>query len=171
MNPLHERWRPVAGFEKVYKVSNHGNVYSIRHQRLLKPGSSTRGYRRIELCVANKSKKKLVGRLVLEAFIGPRPKNHVMCHGPSGKLDDSLENLSWGTRSKNNGEDKLRDGTSNRGDRCGNSKITWTNVRTIRKRHSKGELIRMIAADFPISLQQIGRIVRNEQWKESHGLP
>jgi len=33
----------------------------------------------------------------------------------NGGLDNSLSNLSWGTLSKNNGEDRLRDGVSNDG--------------------------------------------------------
>jgi hypothetical protein len=39
--------------------------------------------------------------LVLEAFVGPKPPEGDVRHGQLGPLDNSLENLCYGTRSDN----------------------------------------------------------------------
>ena len=42
-----------------------------------------------------------VHHLVLEAFVGPRPKGNGGRHGAKGSLVNSLDNLRWGTQSAN----------------------------------------------------------------------
>ena len=73
-----EIWKDVVGFERAYQVSNLGQVKSkIRHgviaERLLKSFKNNQGYECVDLW-DNNHKKKLVHRLVAEAFI-PNPNN------------------------------------------------------------------------------------------------
>ena len=56
------------------------------------------------------SHTRLVHRLVLEAFVGPRPEGMVARHLNGDPGDNRLENLAWGTQSENN-YDKVRHGT------------------------------------------------------------
>ena len=51
-----------------------------------------------------------VHQLVAAAWIGPRPSGQQVRHGSSGKLDNSVSNLCYGTQSED-GLDRRRDGT------------------------------------------------------------
>ena len=140
-----EFWKPVEGFPG-YEVSSEGKVRSFWERvitsrtedgkiqdggwtlspesHLLRPEEDSRGRQRVRLRRDGKPSALLVHRLVLEAFVGPCPEGQEGCHGPNGRTDNSLKNLSWGTREKNNGEDKLRDGSDIRGEKHHQAKIT-----------------------------------------------
>ena len=45
------------------------------------------------------------------AFLGPRPDKQIVRHGAKGKLNNSVQNLCYGTH-KDNERDKIRDNTS-----------------------------------------------------------
>lgn len=49
-------------------------------------------------------------RVVLDAFIGPRPKGMEACHANGDPTDNRLVNLRWDTRSAN-AADSVRHGT------------------------------------------------------------
>ena len=104
-------WLPVVGFEGLYEVSSNGRVASLlgRNRRILRAGDS-RGYRLVILRRGGMSHTRLVHRLVLEAFVGPRPEGMVARHLNGDPGDNRLENLAWGTQSENN-YDKVRHGT------------------------------------------------------------
>ena len=53
-----EIWKVVKGYEGLYKVSNHGEVWSVRRQKLLKKSKGTKGYYKVIL-TKNKKPKKL----------------------------------------------------------------------------------------------------------------
>jgi len=106
---------------------------------------------------------KKVGRAMLETFVGPCPKGMELCHGPNGKADDSLKNLCWGTRSKNMGEDRLRDGIDKRGEKHPLAKLNRRQVRKIRSLAGK-VTYRKIAPQFNISWQLVGLIVNRINW-------
>ena len=118
-----EIWKDVVGYSGIYEDSNLGRVRSLdrldtagrkRKGRILKQTLSN--YLRVILC-NGKKKTRLVHQLVCETFIGPRPEGKEVCHGPSGKLDNSLTNLRYGTHSEN-ALDRNRDGTSGRNRRA-----------------------------------------------------
>lgn len=102
----HERWLPVVGYEEHYLVSDQGRVWSVRKGRCLKPRPDNRGYLRVRL----PDGPTVVHRLVLSAFVGPRPYGHEACHGDGDKANARLQNLRWGTRSEN-ARDRVRHGT------------------------------------------------------------
>lgn len=122
---MREEWRDIAGYEKAYQVSDLGRVRSLDRVvvggscgpakrikgRVMKPCiSGTNPYQTVTLYAENKPKPCTVHRLVASAFLGPCPKGHEVCHGPNGKQDNRLTNLSYGTRSQNQ-LDRYRDGT------------------------------------------------------------
>lgn len=118
-----EEWRAVVGYEGAYEVSNLGRVRSctrtVRHPmkgrvvvlgRLMSPTVGKNGYWKVGLSREGKRRTMNVHVLVLTAFVGPRPPGMEACHGPSGCLDNSVENLRWDTPSENR-YDSVRDGT------------------------------------------------------------
>lgn len=71
------------------------------------------------------------------------------------------EHLREGTPAENQA-DRVRDGTSNRGERCGHSKLTEDQVRAIRV---DTRTQRVIAAEYGISQSNVGLIKTRKNWK------
>lgn len=96
-------YRPVAGYEGLYSVSNHGDVFSHRARRNLTPKKSWAGYLRITLCNGSNNHKTIgIHRLVAEAFI-PNPENKpTVNHVNEIKNDNRVENLEWATFAEQN---------------------------------------------------------------------
>ena len=61
MNSYMEQWIDVPGYEGLYKVSDFGNVLSVRRNKLLRPGVS-RGYRMVILC--NNTKRSTIKQML-----------------------------------------------------------------------------------------------------------
>lgn len=102
MEPTHnpEEWRPVVGWEGMYKVSDHGRVYSLRTGKYLRAGMNRR-HRHVALCRGDEGKSYRVHRLVAEAFIGPCPDGMEVRHLDDDPDNNLLANLAYGTRSEN----------------------------------------------------------------------
>ena len=101
-----EVWRPVVGFEGRYIVSNFGRVRSVdgygrKPARLLKIKKSYRGYMCIDLYDGRGGHKKLVHRLVAEAFIENPDKCPQVNHKDCNKENNHADNLEWCTASQN----------------------------------------------------------------------
>ena len=159
-----EEWRDVIGFEGIYKVSNFGNVLTIKTNRIKKPTTGkddNRPY--LGLWINNKIKTCRIHRLVLEAFIGKCPQGMEGCHNDGNPSNNHLNNLRWDTP-KNNHADKIRHGTTNRGERCGTAKLTLEQVRAIRE---DTRLQRIIAKEYNIAESMISRIKSGVRWKHS----
>lgn len=114
-----EEWLPVVGYEGLYEVSNNGHVRS-KKTGPRKQFLDDRGYYHIRLYDKDKRpcySRRPVSQIVLEAFVGPRPEGMLALHGPSGSLDNTVENLYWGT-AQQNADDRKRDGTQWLGFKC-----------------------------------------------------
>jgi hypothetical protein len=108
-----ERWLPVVGYEGFYEVSDQGRVQSldrlvekgsgpfVQRGRVLRPGTTKPGHQLVVLSVKKAKSSRLVHRLVMEAFVGPRPDGMECCHTNGNPADNRLENLRWDTRSSN----------------------------------------------------------------------
>lgn len=91
-------WRDVVGFEGRYEVSDEGSVRNAQTGRMLKPQRCTNRY--LALCLGRKN-RRLVHRLVAEAFI-PNPDRKPHTNHKNGKrADNRAENLEWVTCSEN----------------------------------------------------------------------
>lgn len=102
---MKEIWKPIKGYETLYKVSNLGNVKSIYYNRkgieYLVAQDLRRGYLRVALIKNGIRKYYSVHRLVAEAFI-PNP-NNLPCinHKDENKQNNKMDNLEWCTHSYN----------------------------------------------------------------------
>lgn len=114
MSKGREIWKSIPGYEGYYEASNHGRIRSVeryvehnygglakKKSRILKPDSTTGGYYSIRLHKENRSYKTQLGRLVLMAFTGKRPRKLECNHVDGDKHNNCIENLEWVTRSEN----------------------------------------------------------------------
>src|SRR5690606_12557938 len=108
-----EIWKDIAGYEGYYQISNLGRVKSLSRntkigsgfraepERIMKQLLINSGYHTVLLKKQGKQSRKLVHRLVAEAFIpnteGKGDVNHINCD----RLDNRVFNLEWVTRSEN----------------------------------------------------------------------
>lgn len=109
--------------------------------------------------------KDYVHRLVCEATQGPAPSpDHFAIHScGNGHLGCVAgRHLRWGTQ-KQNGEDMVAHGTSPRGEKHGQSKLTEDQVREIRAR-SPRTLARHLAAQFNVAQRTINDVASRRTW-------
>lgn len=129
MADIDEEWRPIPGFEGFYDVSSIGQVRShprhypverkgktfiqFRKGQLMKLRETRHGYLEVRLRARSRgtaNSANLVHKLVLEAFIGPRPAGMQCCHNNGKRTDNRVSNLRWDTPSANM-QDCIRHGT------------------------------------------------------------
>jgi hypothetical protein len=125
-----DEWRDIPGYEAMYQASCEGGIRSLdritpdgrkggtnrnRKGKTLKQiVRNSDGYLAVDLSKDGKTKLASVHILVALAWIGPRPEDMEVRHGPNGQLDNSVNNLSYGTHRDNILLDRRRDGTDGR---------------------------------------------------------
>ena len=97
---MEESWLPVVGFEKLYRVSDRGQVKRVADQKLLK--QTVNRYKTVSLRDIERNKRfhRSVHRLVAEAFLGVS-EVLVVNHINHDRYDNRLENLEWITQQEN----------------------------------------------------------------------
>jgi len=109
-----------------------------------------------------------VHQLVATAFIGPCPTGHEVLHGDGRKAHNAIANLRYGTRSENEA-DKLRHGTSNRGERHGNAKLSATAINTIFALRAAGKAQKEIAKAVGVLQPAVSRVLSGKRWGHRNG--
>lgn len=105
---LHETWKPIEGYEKLYEVSNFGRVKSLsrikidkngnKHitlERILKQQNNNRGYLKVRLCKNSKYTDCFVHRIVANAFIDKPFEDCEVNHKDEDKTNNYAYNLEW----------------------------------------------------------------------------
>lgn len=98
-----ETWKSIAGYERLYEVSDKGLVRSLKcgKKKILSPGQNGRGYLYVQLCKDGIRKNMFVHRLVASAFI-PNPLNlETVNHKNEDKHNNNVSNLEWMSRTDN----------------------------------------------------------------------
>lgn len=172
-----EKWETVTGYEGRYEVSSKGRVRSVSRtatyitgKRAIVRGRVLSQSRRqgkcntICLMDADGARKTMpIHRLVLNAFVGPRPGGMVCCHNNGNPHDNRLKNLRWDTQT-NNHLDKRRHGTAAWGERNPQAKLTRNQVVEIRERVAAGELQRVVGAEFGVTQPTVSEICSGKNW-------
>lgn len=106
-NTTLEEWRDVPGYDGLYKISDQGNLISIRKGKIrqLNPGKTGGGKRYLGTTLIKDGKVKtyLIHQLVAMAFLGYELNGHkiVVDHLNNDGFDNRLENLQLITHSGN----------------------------------------------------------------------
>lgn len=126
-----EIWKDIPGYEGIYQASNLGRLKVLRRLRkcVSKKGThftaslpekilqtykgSNSNHRWVLLVNGNGVEKRFgVHVLILMTFLGPPPKEGMMCCHKDDIADNNIpSNLYWGDR-KTNGRDAVRNGRS-----------------------------------------------------------
>ncbi len=173
-----EIWKDVVGFEGRYLVSDLGKVKSIitkdsrgqkRTPKILKQtpyrknGKVLRMFLTLMDCSNGKHNKK-VHTLVMEAFVGKRPDGYHICHNNGDSQDNRLENLRYGSPSENE-QDKIKHGTSQRGEKNIKSKLTLEQVIEIKSLDlTKYGDLKKAADKYNVSSVTVNHIQKGRQW-------
>lgn len=113
-----ERWLPIPGHEGRYDVSDQGRVRSwlpcrgTPLPRILKASPASNGYLSFSLSKFGRQVDERLHALVLLAFVGPLPEGKERRHRDGDRLNNTLVNLTYGTKSENE-LDRVRHGTHN----------------------------------------------------------
>lgn len=140
-----EIWKPIPGYEGYYEVSDMGRVWSNprvftdalgrkcrRRGKNVRPSTRKDGRLHCVLTVNYKQDSFFVHRLVMMAFVGPRPEGMEICHNNGDATDNRLVNLRYDTTSENH-LDSVKHGTHHQSSKthCPNGhKLSGSNIAT-----------------------------------------
>jgi hypothetical protein len=91
------------------------------------------------------------------------PDGHVIRHKCRNRHCLNPEHLETGTYADNNGIDRVRDGTDNRGEKNISAKLTATQVLEIRERAT--ETYQRLAEEYGVDRTTISYIITRRTWK------
>lgn len=90
-----EIWKDIKHYEGIYKISNHGRVWSIHKRDYKTPSVKDNGYLVVQLYKNGKMHNEYIHRLVALTFI-PNPNNLPQVnHKDECKKHNSVDNLEW----------------------------------------------------------------------------
>lgn len=148
-----------------YEASNYGRVRLAVDKRkykrghILSPTPDKNGYQIVGFTVDGKRKKYAVHRLVLGAFVGPRPEGKQCAHWDGNPGNNNLDNLRW-TTAAGNTADKIRHGNIYNGHR----KYTADDVLAMRAMYADGKTYKDIMAEYGISKGNLSAIINRQTW-------
>lgn len=98
MSKSKEIWKDIPGYERLYKISTLGNIYSYKTNKQMTNIKRNDGYLGVGLSDINhKSKTFRIHQLVALTFI-PNTNNYpTINHKNENKSDNRVENLEWCT--------------------------------------------------------------------------
>lgn len=180
-------YRNIVGYPG-YRVGSDGSVWSCWRRlvlgavwRQLKASPHRRhGYQRVTLTRGSGLKRveRKVHVLVLEAFVGPRPRALESCHRDGNKLNCRVDNLRWDTHKANLADRKLvgTDPATHHGWR---SLLTTEKVQQIREIYGKptGAGIRVpgrpsieqLARQLGVTPAAVSNVIYGKTWKKADG--
>lgn len=157
------RYKHIPNFER-FLISTDGQV--IRTEDRYKMKTHIRdGYEWIQLNCNGMRKYKAIHRIMAEVFI-PNPKNkRTVNHKDSNGLHNVINNLEWATDSENIKHSYNAGRRPNQykiARKNGNKqrKFTLPQINVIKQRITKGEKLQILANEYQVHKETIGRIKR-----------
>lgn len=181
-----ETWKDIVNYEGLYQVSNLGRVktldrvrefpngiiHIVRRESLMKLKLTQFGYLTISLYnhshSGRKSKDYFVHKLVLLMF-SPNPENKLEGNHKNGiKLNNTLDNLEWCTRTENN-RHAIDTGllVARKGSEVYNAILTEKTIAVIKRfyRRFPKTKQRDFAKRMAICHKQLNGILKNRTWR------
>ena len=165
-------WKPIAGYENSYEVSDDGCVKSLDRTgpdgrklsgKILKPCIAGKGYLRVCLRKDGKTHEEYIHKLVAQAFLPPRDGCNVVNHIDGNKQNNSCDNLEWVTYSENN-QHAYNHQLKPRGHEFYNAKLTEADIQEI-KAHGKYATYQEIADRYSVTKATIRDVLIGKTWK------
>jgi hypothetical protein len=158
-----------------YLVGDDGSVWSCKHRRgwltdewrRVAVSVNQKGYHFATFCTKRKRTTFSVARLVLMAFVGPRPEGMEACHKDDNRSNNVPSNLEWDTHA-NNVRQRNERGRQAFGERSGAAKLKASDVPNIFILSALGFSRRTIAPWFGVSYGPIDNILARKTWKHLH---
>lgn len=153
-----------------YRAGDDGSVWSCLtrgrgHWKIgtdwqqLRTKLDTNGYP----CVTLNGRYFRVHRVVLETFVGPRPRGAVCRHLDGNPENNRLDNLCWGSKSEN-WRDACDHGVACNGENHPGAKMTESDVREARRQHETGHSIRSISRRLGVSHGTVRNAIIRKTW-------
>ncbi|AKU43340.1 HNH endonuclease [Bacillus phage Silence] len=145
---------------KGYFVDKAGNVWSSKRKELTKlsPQSNGRGYLQVTLSTNEKTRTKLVHRLVAETFLGT-VNNLTVNHKDGDKTNNSLENLEIVSQKINN-RHSWEIGLSKKGEKHSRAKISDEKLILMIKDIEGGLSTVKAARKYNLSQSYVSKVMR-----------
>ena len=121
------------------------------------------GYLYASISINGKQRSIPLHRLLLDAFVGPCPIKMECRHLDGDPLNNTLQNLCYGTVQQN-ANDRAKHGHNRRGENHPRSKLKNLQVIEIRDQYQDGKTIAKIARQFNCSESTIRDIVKGRKW-------
>lgn len=174
---MKEVWKPVVGWKGLYEVSSLGRVRSLPRRikqsngvvihikgKILKTPVGNHGYPRCGFFRRGRGVIVSVHVIVALSFHGKCPAGQEVRHRDGKKKNNRDSNLKYGTRADNEA-DKVRHGTSNRGERSGSAILKRDQVIEIRRRYSTENISQKnLGSQYGVSENAIHHIVNRSTW-------
>ncbi len=160
-------YRKIASFPG-YVVGSDGSIWSSlrgSEWRPIKTRPGRDGYLAVGLMRDRRQRTLKVHRLVLEAFVGPRPHGHQCRHLDGTRLNARLDNLAWGTPAENAADQRRHDKLPT-GERNGRSKLTRATAADALRRLAAGQSQQTVAAALGMSRSTIGSLAAGHTWRD-----
>jgi len=157
----------VKGYENNYVCSSKGEVKSIKRNKVLKANNCS-GYHVVDLCKNGKIKRHLIHRIIAITFHENHENKPQVNHINGNKLDNSVNNLEWVTRSENQLH-SIRIGLRHtRGVNNSQSKLNENDALEI---YNSNETLGELSLKYNVSKSTICDIKRGYSWTHITGMP
>jgi hypothetical protein len=158
-----ENWKPIAGTDGKYEVSDLGRVrsYARKTPRFLSAANHGAGYRSVRVVYDGAARTRMVHHLVLAAFVGPRPTpDHETRHKNNRRSDNRAENLAWATKAENMWDKVASGGAMGGKGKC----LSLSQVCEIRLMCADGLGLKAVAEKFDVQPITIWQIKTRRTW-------
>jgi hypothetical protein len=171
-----EHWKEILFNVKPrrnrYAVSSHGRVASFRHEFMLGSllrGTLNNGYLSLKIKPGGRDLQLMIHRLVANAFLQKKSsRQDFVIHLNFDKTDNRSGNLRWASRQdvEKHQRKNPRVVRSRRARKTVGHKLDIGKVKSIKRRIRRpdGMTMKTLARRYGISLMQLYRIKRGENW-------
>lgn len=166
---MNEVVKEIKGFNGKYIISNTGEVKNVVTNKILTPGTTKFGYKRVNLRTPEgKCKSYFIHRLVAMNFI-PNPNNYPeVNHIDCDRTNNNVNNLEWVNREQNIRHSFRTGNKSNKGIKNPNAKLNTADVIAIRAMHNTGRFSNVaISKMFNIGSTSVDNIINGVTWSNN----